>query len=167
MNKLNKAIFLDRDGVINKERKDYVKNIDELELDPNLSDYLIQLKNLGFLVIVITNQSAINRNLTTHENVQSIHKYIQKMLHSKNTSIDSFYYCPHRPDENCDCRKPKIGLLIKAKLDFQIDIKSSWFLGDSDSDIEAAKKFGCKHIKISPNYSLKNAIQEILNSMSL
>ena len=89
------------------------------------------------------------------------------MLHSKNTSIDSFYYCPHRPDENCDCRKPKIGLLIKAKLDFQIDIKSSWFLGDSDSDIEAAKKFGCKHIKISPNYSLKNAIQEILNSMSL
>ena len=163
MNKLSKAIFLDRDGVINKERKDYVKNIDELELDPNLSDYLIQLKNLGFLVIVITNQSAINRSLTTHENVQSIHKYIQKVLQSKNTSIDSFYYCPHRPDENCDCRKPKIGLLIKAKLDFQIDVKSSWFLGDSDSDIEAATLIGCKAIKINNNFSLDNAVDKILN----
>jgi histidinol-phosphate phosphatase family protein len=164
MSKLNKAIFLDRDGVINKERKDYVKNIDELELEPNIDHYVKQLKNSGFLVIVITNQSAINRNLTTHKNVQDIHQSIQQVLQSKNTSIDSFYYCPHRPDENCDCRKPKIGLLIKAKLDFKIDIKSSWFIGDNDSDVETAKSFGCKYIKISSNFPLESAIKEILNS---
>ena len=162
MNKFNKAIFLDRDGVINKERKDYVKTINELELEPNISHYIKQLKNLGFLIIVITNQSAINRNLTTHENVQSIHNYIQKILQSKNTAIDSFYYCPHKPDENCDCRKPKIGLLLKAKLDFQIDIKSSWFIGDNDSDIEAAKTFGCNYLKISSTFPLEFAIKKIL-----
>ncbi len=164
MSKPKKAIFLDRDGVINKERKDYVKTIDEFELDPNISRYVAQLKNLGFLIIVVTNQSAINRNLTTHENVQSIHQSIQKTLESKNTYIDAFYYCPHKPDENCDCRKPQIGLLIKAKLNFHIDIKSSWFIGDSDSDIEAAKNFGCKYIKITSNFSLENAIKEIHNS---
>jgi len=162
MNKFNKAIFLDRDGVINKERKDYVKTINELELEPNISQYIKELKNLGFLVIVITNQSAINRNLTTHDNVQSIHNYIQKVLRSKNTSIDSFYYCPHKPDENCDCRKPKIGLLLKAKLDFQIDVKSSWFIGDNDSDIESAKTFGCNYLKISSTFPLESAIKKIL-----
>ena len=91
---MNKAIFLDRDGVINKERKDYVKNIDELQIFENISECINKLKHNNFLVIVITNQSAINRGLTTIEKINEIHNHIQNHLKKFNTKIDAFYFCP-------------------------------------------------------------------------
>ena len=161
---MNKAIFLDRDGVLNKERKDYVKSLEELEIFPQIVQPIKKFNELGYLVIVITNQSAINRGLTTHENVIKIHQHIQEFLISQKAKIDDFYYCPHRPDENCDCRKPKPSLLEKAAEDLKIDLKLSWMIGDRDSDMEAAQQAGCKSIKIDEDGEIKNAVEDILKS---
>lgn len=164
MNNLCKAVFLDRDGVINKERSDYVKTVDELVILNDIASPIKKLRENGFLIVIITNQSAINRGLTTHQHVENIHSTIQRYLKKNGTQIDAFYYCPHRPDEYCDCRKPKPGLLNKAINDLKIDIKSSWMIGDRDSDIEAARVTGCKSIKITSNSGLNSAVQSILNS---
>lgn len=158
-----KAVFLDRDGVINKERSDYVKSISELEIFPNVAKNITILKDAGFLVIVITNQSAVNRGLVTHETINQIHNSIQDHLKKYGTFLDDFYYCPHTPDENCNCRKPKSGLLQKAILELNIDLKSSWMIGDCDTDIEAAGSIGCKAIKINDSFSLDKAVKKILN----
>ena len=162
MNKL-KTVFVDRDGVINQERSDYVKSISELEIYPNVAKNIKLLKDAGFLVIVITNQSAVNRGIVTHEMINQIHNSIQDHLKKYGTFLDGFYYCPHTPNENCNCRKPKPGLLQKAILELNIDLNSSWMIGDSDSDIEAADSIGCKAIKINDNFSLDNAVEKILN----
>jgi len=162
MNKL-KTVFVDRDGVINQERSDYVKSISELEIYPNVAKNIKLLKDAGFLVVVITNQSAVNRGIVTPEMINQIHNSIQNHLKKYGTFLDGFYYCPHTPDENCNCRKPKPGLLEKAILELNVDLNSSWMIGDSDSDIEAADSIGCKAIKISDNFSLDNAVKKILN----
>ena len=153
MNKF-KTVFLDRDGVINKERSDYIKSISELEIFPNVAKNIELLKNAGFLVVVITNQSVINRGLITHETVDQIHDSIQNYLKSNGTSIDGFFYC----------RKPKPGLLHQAILELDIDPKSSWMIGDNNSDIEAATSIGCQAIKISKDFSLGKAVRKILDS---
>ena len=162
MNKL-KTVFLDRDGVINKEKSDYIKSISELEIFPDVAKNIELLKNAGFLVVVITNQSAVNRGIVTPEMINQIHNSIQGHLKKYGTSLDGFYYCPHIPNENCNCRKPKSGLLEKAILELNIDLNSSWMIGDRDSDIEAANSIGCKAIKIGDSFSLDNAVGKILN----
>ena len=162
MNKL-KTVFVDRDGVINQERSDYVKSISELEIYPNVAKNIKLLKDAGFLVVVITNQSAVNRGIITHEMINQIHDSIQDHLKKHGTFLDGFYYCPHTPNENCNCRKPKSGLLEKAILELNVDLNSSWMIGDSDSDIEAADSIGCKAIKISDSFSLDSAVEKILN----
>lgn len=164
MNSCNKAIFFDRDGVINKERKDYVKTTEELEIFSNIIEPIKKLKNLGFMIIVITNQSAINRGLITHKKVDEIHSAIQEYLEKFGTKIDRFYYCPHRPDENCECRKPKPGLFFKAAHEFQLNLQSSWMIGDNDTDTQAAITAGCRAIQINSNDDLQNTVQQILNS---
>ena len=164
MNNCNKAVFFHRDGVINKERKDYVKNIDELEIFSNIVEPIKKLKNSGFMIIVVTNQSAINRGLTTQKKIDEIHLTVQEYLIPHKTRIDKFYYCPHRPDENCTCRKPKPGLLFKAKNELHLDLQSSWLIGDNDTDIQAAITAGCKAIKIKSNSDLPIVVQQILNS---
>ena len=160
----NRAIFLDRDGVLNKDRSDYVKNIGELEIFPYVGKCIRQINKQGFLVIVITNQSAIGRKLITHNDVKNIHKFIQNFLEKSNAKIDAFYYCPHHPIDNCDCRKPKSGLLIKASHDFSIDLKNSWMIGDHDRDIESGLNAGCKSIKVTSENTLEDIINNILKS---
>jgi histidinol-phosphate phosphatase family protein len=159
---MNKAIFFDRDGIINKERSDYVKNVQELELFPEFPKFVKSLKEHGFLIMVITNQSAINRGLMTESSLDKIHAKIQAHMKTNSTSIDHFYYCPHRPDENCDCRKPKSGLLFRAANDFSIELTSSWMIGDSDSDVIAGQNAGCKTRKINGMKSLSHLINQIL-----
>ncbi len=166
MNNLRKAVFLDRDGVINKERRDYVKTINELEMIPDVGKAIKKLKGAGFLVVVVTNQSAVNRGLTNHDNINKIHSTIQNHLRKSNASLDGFYYCPHRPDENCECRKPKPGLILKASQELRIDLKSSWMVGDNDSDIEAAKSVGCKTVKVDTKHGLIEAVEEILEMIN-
>lgn len=161
-----KAVFLDRDGVINKKRIDHVKNISELEILSNVADSIKKLKKNGFLVLVITNQSAINRGLTSHQKIKKIHFAIQRYLRKNGTIIDDFFYCPHRPDEYCECRKPKPGMIFKAAQKYGIDLKNSWLIGDSEIDIQAGRVAGCKVIQINKKLKLPNAVQQIIESNS-
>ena len=164
MNKTQKVIFLDRDGVLNKNKDDYVKNISELEIFPFISEPIKKLQSAGFKIIVITNQSAINRGLMTKKHLNEIHEKIQSFLIQNDAKIDYFYYCPHTPNENCSCRKPKSGLLLKAIDDFSIDVNNSWFIGDRDSDIQAGESVGCKTLKIEGDFNLEKAVNLILES---
>ena len=161
MIKKNKAIFLDRDGVINKNRDDYVKSKKELEIFSNIGKEILKLKMKGFLIIVITNQSVINRKIITIRELEEIHSTIQKFLIKSKTSIDKFYFCPHRPDENCNCRKPKPGLILQAINEFSIDVSKSWMVGDSKTDIQAGEKAGCKTILLKKNDSFTNILKII------
>jgi len=161
MIKENKAIFLDRDGVINKKRDDYVKSIDELEIFPNVGEGISSLKKMGFLIIVITNQSVINRKIITVKELEKIHSSIQNNLKEYSCNIDRFYFCPHIPNENCDCRKPKSGLLLQAITDFSINSSKSWMIGDCLTDIQAGEKVGCKSILLKDDLSFLEVIKKI------
>jgi histidinol-phosphate phosphatase family protein len=147
--------------VINKNRDDYVKSTKELEIFSNIGKEILKLKMKGFFIIVITNQSVINRKIITIRELEEIHSTIQKFLMKSKTSIDKFYFCPHRPDENCDCRKPKPGLILQAINEFSIDASKSWMVGDSKTDIQAGEKAGCKTILLKKNDSFTNILKII------
>ena len=156
--KINKAIFLDRDGVINKKvpEKDFVKNADELAYLPNVKKIVDVIKKKGYLVIIISNQSGINRGIIKKENLEKINEKLKKDL-----NVDGIYYCPHLPEENCACRKPKTGLIDMAVMDFNIDIKNSLLIGDNDFDIAAGNAAGCKTIMVDGN----KGISQIENTL--
>ena len=164
---LSKAIFLDRDGIINIRRTRYVKTVDEFELIPDISYWLKILSKNSFKLIVITNQSMISRKISTKENLTKIHNKMKNEFSKKGFNIDGIYYCPHTQQENCNCRKPKTGLFEKAIRDFSINIKHSWLIGDEETDIIAGKKIGCNTIKIRTNQSIKNAVRKILNDSAV
>jgi len=158
-----RAIFLDRDGVINEERKDYVKDLSEFILIKDSLQAIKLLKEKKYLVVIITNQSAINRGLLTIEKLNEIHELLKIKLNKLNTSIDGIYFCPHRPEENCLCRKPKPELILKAAREHNIDLENSWMIGDSQKDILAAKKAGCNSILLKKNQKLIDIIREFVS----
>ena len=161
---MTKAIFLDRDGVINQERKDYVKKLDEFRIIDKTSDAINIIKNNGFLVIIITNQSAINRKLLSVETLNKIHEKLQSYLEKYGTSFDGVYFCPHTPSENCECRKPKPGLILQAVNDFQIDLAESYMIGDSETDIQTARNAGCKGILLKKDQTLLEVVVDLFES---
>lgn len=148
-----KAIFLDRDGTINKYMG-FLTNINDLELLPYVADGIKEFHKLGYLVIVVTNQPVIARGEITIYELDEIHKKMETLLGKEGTYIDALYYCPHHPDKGyageklelkieCECRKPKPGMLLNAAKDFNINLSESWIVGDSESDILAGKRAGC------------------------
>lgn len=163
---MTKAVFLDRDGVLNRKREDYVKSVQELEFLRGAGAILRNLKDKGFLLVIITNQSAVNRGILSTKALEEINSALLAELKMEGCNIDAVYVCPHRPDESCRCRKPGADLLLKAAEDLHINLHSSWMVGDSDSDIEAGAKVGCRGIKIPTNSSLKPAVELILREGS-
>ena len=160
-----KIVFLDRDGTLNKLKSDYVKNLTEFEILPSVGTNLKKLSDAGFSLIVITNQSAINRKFMTMDDLTQIHNVLDSYLKSFNCKLDGIYFCPHTPDEQCMCRKPNTGLIKNALENYsQIDLEHSWFIGDSESDIQAGKKFGLKTIKIKSDDSLDESVNYILKN---
>lgn len=158
MNK-QKAIFLDRDGTINKY-VGFLRNIDEFELLPGVAEAVRKINNSGYLAIVITNQPVIARGEVTLEELAGIHRKMETLLGAEGAYLDAVYFCPHHPDRGfegerieykieCECRKPKPGMLQQAARDFNIDLSESWMIGDGRSDIEAGKAAGCKTAYIS------------------
>lgn len=163
-----KAIFLDRDGTINKY-VGFLKNDKDFELIPGVSSAVKSFNDNGYLVIVITNQPVIARGEVTIEELNNIHNKMETLLGKDGAYVDAIYYCPHHPHKGyegeitelkieCECRKPKPGLILKAAKDFNIDIASSWMIGDSENDILAGKNAGCKTALISSE--LKNYGQD-------
>ena len=148
----NKIIFLDRDGVINQKAPegDYIKAWKEIELLPRVPKAIRTLNENGWLVIVITNQRGIARGMVSIEDVHDIHQKLNDELKKTKAHIDGFYICPHEKG-SCRCRKPDIGLFLQAEQRFAVDKKQSWMIGDSESDIQAGRRYGIKTIAIG-NY---------------
>ena len=163
---MNKAVFLDRDGVINQKRDDYIKNTNEFIILPDVSKAIKLLNENNYLVIIITNQSAINRGIITHSILAEIHELMKNELGKYGAHIDAIYYCPHKPDENCSCRKPKTGMIEKAIRDYSISTDFSWLIGDSESDTLAAAKLGIKAIQMEQDTSLLEPISKILKNIN-
>ncbi len=152
----NSAVFLDRDGTLNED-PGYLGDPDHLKLYPKTGEALSILKNnLGFKLIVISNQSGIARGLITDEMVKAVNVRLNELLEVYNAKIDAFYYCPSHPDysskEECGCRKPSPELVFKAAKDFNIDLAHSYFVGDAVSDIECGTNSGLKTILVKTGY---------------
>ena len=139
-----RAIFVDRDGVINQNRVDHVKSWSEFVFEAGALEGLAKLAGLHLPVIVITNQGAIGRGLTTHEAVDEIHQRMIIAAQQLGGRIADVLYCPHHPDEDCACRKPKAGLLIEAAARWNIDLSRSFLIGDAATDLEAGWAVGCQ-----------------------
>jgi D-glycero-D-manno-heptose 1,7-bisphosphate phosphatase len=167
-----KAIFLDRDGTINKY-VGFLRNIDDFELIEGASEAIKKINQSGYLAIVVTNQPVVARGEVTWDELHEIHKKMETLLGKDGAYIDGIYICPHHPDKgfagerpeykiDCDCRKPKPGLLFQAAKDFNIDLSLSIMIGDSERDVDAGKKARCeKSILITTNE--ENCLNESLN----
>ena len=148
MNSKNKAVFLDRDGVINID-KSYVYKIEEFEFVDGIFERLREYQKNGYILIIVTNQSGIGRGYYSEEDFQKLTFYMLSKLKKEHIDIAKVYHCPHSPESKCICRKPNPGMLIKAKEKFNIDMKNSIMIGDKDSDIEAGRRAGVgKCIKV-------------------
>lgn len=143
----NRTVFLDRDGTMAKDVH-YCSRPEDFELFPTTAKAIRLLNEHGFKVIVITNQSGIARGYFTAETLAEIHQKMQKELAKEGARVDAIYYCPHHPDEGCDCRKPKPKLVLQAAKDFDIDLKRSFVVGDLQMDIDLGKAVGCTAILI-------------------
>jgi len=148
MKKKIPCIFIDRDGTI-CEDKVYLADPEGLVIFPEVPEGIQRLKKSGFLTIVITNQSGIGRGYFDKETLEKIHERLKGILKEKGAVIDAIYYCPHHPEENCDCRKPKTGLVQQALKDFEIDLDRSFIIGDTDMDTELGRKMGMKTILLT------------------
>lgn len=162
----HRAIFLDRDGVINYE-KNFVLSPEDMELIPQASEAISKINQSDYLSIVVTNQSAIARNLISIRELENIHNKLTSDLNKNNAYLDAIYYCPHHPNyagpeanknfiQECSCRKPHPGMLLDASNDFSIDLKRSFFIGDSDRDIIAGREAGCTTIGVRTGKNIEN-----------
>lgn len=149
-----KAVFLDRDGTINKY-VGFLRNIDDFELLPSVAEAIKKINASGYLAIVVTNQPVIARGEVTVDELNLIHNKMETLLGTEGVYLDGLYYCPHHPHKgypgeikelkiDCDCRKPKPGMLLKAAQDFNIDLTQSWMVGDGENDVKAGIASGCK-----------------------
>lgn len=185
---MNRAIFLDRDGVI-VEDLDYTYRIDQLKLIPGSAKAIKLLNENNFLVVIVTNQAGVAKGYFTERDVILFNESMREKLREHDAHIDAIYYCPHYPDAkiekykiNCNCRKPKPGMLKKAEKKFDIDLIQSFIIGDRLSDIEAGKCVGCKAIMVLTGYgkdepkndkidriaqNLYGAVEHILASYSI
>ena len=147
---MTKAAFLDRDGVINQKAPDggYVTKWEDFHFLPGVPEGITQLNRAGFSVIVVTNQRCIAKGLLTEIELKSLHRRMTEELARAGATVDAIYYCPHEVEPPCACRKPAPGMLLEAARFLNIDLSSSWMIGDSEADIQAGKSAGCKTVRV-------------------
>jgi len=167
---MKRAIFIDRDGTIIKD-KGYITNVSFVELIPGAAQAINRFHSLGFIVVLVTNQSAVGRGYITEDELAKIHKTMKQLLFQEGSFLDAIYACPHHPDERCGCRKPEPGLIRKACKDFDINIAKSYIVGDQKADVELGKKEGMSSILVltghgkdtvketSPDYVVNNILE--------
>jgi len=163
---MNKAVFLDRDGVINYDGNEYYTyKIEDFKINEGVIEALTLLKQYGYLLIIISNQGGIGRGYYTKKDTDNVHSYMVDILREHDIELDEIYYCPHYPDSsNCICRKPDSLMIEKALARFQIDSTKSFFVGDREKDVEAALKAGVKPVKIEANENIIKYVKEIIKS---
>jgi D-glycero-D-manno-heptose 1,7-bisphosphate phosphatase len=145
---MKRAVFLDRDGVINVNRPDYVKSWQDYQFLPGVFEPLRLMARSQWAVVVISNQSCIGRGLVDVAVVEDIHRAMALEIRRQGGRVDAVFYCPHRPDEGCDCRKPQPGLLLRAARELGLELTRSYLVGDAVSDVEAALAAGCSPIMV-------------------
>jgi len=143
-----RGIFLDRDGVINVNRPDHVKNWEEFEFLPGAIDAIVRLSLVGLSPFVITNQAVVNQGVVPRDLVEWINLRMQRVIEERGGYIRAVAYCPHRQDEGCGCRKPRPGLLLDLARSYDVDLGASVVVGDAMSDIEAGQAAGCSTILV-------------------
>jgi D-glycero-D-manno-heptose 1,7-bisphosphate phosphatase len=137
-----RAVFLDRDGVINEE-VDYLSRCEQLRVLPGAPMAIRRLRGAGFKVIVVTNQSGVGRGYFSLNRLRQIHALLRRRLAERGAGLDALYFCPHLPGDACACRKPALGMLERARKRFSLDFKASYFVGDSTTDVKTARAAGC------------------------
>lgn len=159
-----KAIFLDRDGTINEEPADeIVDSIDKVKILPNTITGLKLLKNTDFKIFVITNQIGIGFGRLTIKKFNEINNYVLNQLKKEGINIEETFFCPHKPGDKCNCRKPKPGMIEKAEQKYNVDLLKSFVIGDRESDIILGKNAGCKTIMVKTGYgSSINAVPDYI-----
>lgn len=160
-----RAVFLDRDGTINVEVQ-YLSRVEDFRLIPGVPYALQRLKNAGFLLVVVTNQSGIGRGLYDEAALHAVHERMHEELGSFGIGIDACYFCPHHPEHavgdyriDCSCRKPLPGMLQQAALDLDIDLASSYMIGDKLGDIEAGLNAGCTSLMVRTGYGAEDSLR--------
>jgi D-glycero-D-manno-heptose 1,7-bisphosphate phosphatase len=150
---MNKAAFLDRDGVLNRKAHEgaYVTRWEDMEFLPGTYEAVRLLNDAEFLVIVVSNQRCVAKELVSTDELDSIHARMRNQFAATGATIDAIYYCPHDEDPPCSCRKPEAGMLFEAAQEHDIDLAASWMIGDSEHDVKAGKKAGCRTILLTPD----------------
>jgi D-glycero-D-manno-heptose 1,7-bisphosphate phosphatase len=155
----HKAIFLDRDGVLNRERGEHTWLLEDFVLNEGVVEALTEFVHRGYLLIVISNQSGIAKGLYTKAETDYLHLHLQRVLRNKGIELAEIYYCPHHPDTgNCLCRKPGSLLLEKGLARFRLDAAQCYFIGDAPRDAEAGRRAGVAALLIEPNSSLLSVL---------
>lgn len=163
---MRKAVFFDRDGVLNREIGDYVCRLDDFEVLQDSAAAIKMVRERGYLAIVITNQGGIDKELYDHQELSRIHARLQESCMKVGTMIDDFYYCPHHPLKGkCMCRKPDSLMLEKALAKHHINRHTSLMIGDTFRDIEAATKAGIRSLLIQPNSEKIRLLEDELNKL--
>jgi len=161
---MKKAVFLDRDGVINDGTRYYTYRVADFVLNPGVAEGLKLLQDAGYILVVVTNQSGVAKGEYTERDVATVHDFMRNELGKQGVIIQKVYHCPHHPDVmECDCRKPRPGMLERAIEELDIDRKHSFMIGDSKRDVEAALKAGVYPIKTSKNENIVPWCEKIAN----
>lgn len=148
---MRRAVFLDRDGTIIHE-KDYISDPEQVELIPGAPEALRLIRKMGFMGIVVSNQSGVGRGYFAPDVVEEVNRRMEDLLRSRGAGLDDIFVCPHAPEEDCACRKPRPGLLLEAAARYGIDLKGSYMVGDRDGDIGAIASVGGKGILVLTGY---------------
>ncbi len=155
---MTRLVLLDRDGTINVE-KHYLSSPDQLELLPNAVAGIRLMRRLGLVTVGVTNQSAIGRGYFGPDRLESIHRRLGELLAGQGAFLDAMYFCPHRPDDGCECRKPAPGLAEQAAAAFGADLSRSFVIGDKVCDIELGKRVGATTILVRTGYGARVALE--------
>lgn len=145
---MDKWIVLDRDGVINFDSDDYIKNADEWKPIPGSIEAIAKLSKAGYSIAIATNQSGISRGLFDLDDLEAMHEKLTSLVEDEGGRISGIFYCPHLPDDDCHCRKPKTGLLDEIEIQFGTKLDGAPFIGDSEKDLQAATTKGCTPILV-------------------
>lgn len=158
MSLLKPAVFLDRDGVV-IEDSHYLGDAARVRLLPRSAETIAALNGAGWVVVVVTNQSGVARGLFSLESVGAVHDRIAALLNPHGAKVDAFQFCPHHPEaeladfrSDCDCRKPKPGMLHRAAREYGLDLPASWMIGDRASDLQAGAAAGCRTVLVRTGY---------------
>ncbi|QEI10812.1 D-glycero-beta-D-manno-heptose 1,7-bisphosphate 7-phosphatase [Cellvibrio japonicus] len=154
-----KLIILDRDGVINHDRDDYVKSADECVPIAGSIEAIARLHKAGFTLVVATNQAGLAKGRFELEDLEAMHEKITLLVEEQGGEIGAIFYCPHHPDDHCKCRKPKPGMLDAIEAEFNTSVESCYFVGDSLRDLQAGLQKGCKPVLVKTGKGIKTLAQ--------